>query len=517
MRSISADFTIVAAVTIAMLLFSWVGFTASDDWAYSQGAQGWLSQGFFVGENHWHLRAPHVLATAASYGLFGFGEFQLILPTILFFVILLLNTYYFVDKFAGRDAALISCILLALSPLMASSATQTSADITESLFIFLSVFLFLRAADSAAPSHMLFYAGIAAGLGWLTRETSAGLVVTYGLLFLAGYRYPRRDYWIMAAGAAAVVAVEMIYMAVMTGNPLYRYVIDFSLQAESIQKLAPGGVTLPGVGEAVSSVGGNVSAHWLVDPILALLLNQEFGLTFWAAAPIALWLCYSKRVSPGHRNFARILSLLAIVWFLVIAYVMGLRELPRYFMTPAIAALIMIAVWAAHYRSTIPRMAFILLAGGFAAAGLAGVYVSNNNFLYSERGAAQLIAGHGQIIYTDMRTAERARSLLKLKHLPELISADPPPPGAIYLYSPSNVAQGQVYGRTFDSGQYRPKPDWPQIWSDDPGRKYAGIALEKLGLKQFIPQGVYAKLNYPNLPLTAYRVPDGEKDETGKN
>lgn len=44
------------------------------------------------------------------------------------------------------------------------------------------------------------------------------------------------------------------------------------------------------------------------------------------------------------------------------------------------------------------------------------------------------------------------------------------------------------------------------MWKTDPGRKISGIVLEFIGLKQFIPANIYAKLDQPNMPLTAYRV-----------
>lgn len=504
------DLTLIAILTAAILAFAWVGFIAADDWAYSETAMRWLTEGLYVGDTHWALRHPHVLAIAASYAIFGFGEFQLILPITIFFLLILLAVYLFLNRHTGRHAALAACVLLVLTPLMNSNATMASADITEAFFILSSIFLFWQAKESATPLRILFCAGIALGLGWVTRETSAGLIISYGLMFLAGYRYLRRDYLIMASGAAAVVASEMAYMTAMTGNPLYRYKIDLFMHDSAIQSraaAAPGSLVMPGVGEAVSSIPGNVSAHWLVDPFLSILINQEFCLTFWIAIPIAGWLCFAQKADRGHRDLARFLSVIAVVWFLVISFGMGLRELPRYFMLPAIIAVILTGIWGANYWDAVSRKVLIAVVGGGIIANILGIYVENRNFLYGERAVAKLIAEHAETVYTDKRTATLAINLLKFKHLPGTVSSDPPPPGALFLYNPTNVAVGKVNKEKFDPAAFRPRQDWTQIWHDDPGRKISGIILEKTGLKQFIPEKIYAKLNYPNMPLSAYRVP----------
>jgi len=114
------DLTLIAILTAAILAFAWVGFIAADDRASSEAAMRWLTDGFYVGDTVWALRHPHVLGIAASYALFGFGEFQLILPAIIYLLLILVAVYVFLNRFAGRRAALAACVLLVLTPLMIS-------------------------------------------------------------------------------------------------------------------------------------------------------------------------------------------------------------------------------------------------------------------------------------------------------------------------------------------------------------------------------------------------------------
>lgn len=507
------DVAIIFAVAVFMLAFSWIGFIAADDAAYSDTAKEWLTAAPYLGDTHWALRHPHVLSIAASYGLFGYGEFQLVLPTTIYFFLTLAVVYALLDRFIDRNSALISCLLLTTMPLLIVIASMASADITEAFFIFLSVFLFWCSKRSKAPKLTLFFAGVAAALAWMTRETAAPLLMLYGVLFLTGYRYPRSQYWIIASGFAAMISVELAYMTLMSGDPLYRYKVDMSMHASAIESINKdhGAMSRWGVGEAKSSIPGNIAVNWLVDPFLSILVNQEFALLFWFAIPISAWLCFSPRVDSPRRELARFLSALSLFWFMTISYVMALREMPRYYLVPAIAGIMMIAMGYTTLRENdnASRMTKIFILVGFVSVALLCIYVTNKDFLYAERAAIQLAEENSETVYADPRTTYLANTLLKLKNKPDLISSEAPPTGALFLYSPTNASRGRI-GKSnksvFDSSAFSPKPEWTPVWKTDPGRKISGIVLEFIGLKQFIPANIFAKLDQPNAPLTAYRV-----------
>lgn len=509
------DIAVIFVAVAAFLAISWIGFYGGDDWEYFEAARQWLAKGWFLGDTHWEVRHTHVLSIAASFAIFGPGEIQLILPTVIYFLLTLLSVYYFLNRFISRKAALISCLLLTSTPIMIFITTMTRPGMTEAFFVVLSFVLFWIAPRGAMPGKMMLLAGIAAGLAWITRETTIALLIVYSIFFLAGWRISRPYYWIMAAGFIAVLICDAGYSTVMSGDPLYRYKTIISSHSAELSKNVDAQAPLLGVGEAVSSAPGNISVHWLIDPLAAILVNQEFGLLFWFAIPIGAWLCFSPGVNPLHREAARFLALLALVWFVMVSYGLGLREQPRYYAVPAIAAAALIGIGAANYAGTIPRPVVIALIALLISVNLLCFYIDNENPLYEERMAVKLAGELAEPIYTNTNSALMANRLLQVKQLSEVVSDAVPPAGGVYFYVPCkeedlpcNTLKRQAIREGFDPEKQ--KANWTPIWHNDPGRKISGILIEKAGLKHLIPSSIYYKLDYPSQPVTAYRV-SGER------
>ena len=314
----------------AVLAFAWVGYLGSDDVTYATGAYGWLRQFPYVG-GHGTIRYLITWPIALSFVAFGEGEFQLVLPTICYFAALIAVTYLCMARLLDRATAVVAAILVMTLPLFAVQATTASADITELTFIVASAWLFYIASTAARPFPLLFASGAAAGLAWLTRETAVALLLFYGLSFLAGYRIKRMHYFVMGAGFFAVWGCELAYLYAMTGNPLYR--IFISLHHNST------------VTRAVD-VAGNLFVHQAINPIVMLLVDQEFAVFFSIAIP-AIVLLLAKRVLPGpYAEIARLWSLLAITWFLFFAVNSSLLPLnPRYVAPTAYGAAIAVAIF----------------------------------------------------------------------------------------------------------------------------------------------------------------------------
>ena len=186
----AAAVVLLLAVMAAVLGFAWVGYLGSDDVTYVTGAYGWLREFPYVG-GHGTIRYLITWPIALSFLILGEGEFQMILPTICYFAVLIALTYLCMSRVLDRSTAMVAAILVMTLPLFAVQATTASADITELTFIVTSVWLFYFASLRARPAILLFASGAAAGLAWLTRETAVALLLFYGLAFLAGYRIRR--------------------------------------------------------------------------------------------------------------------------------------------------------------------------------------------------------------------------------------------------------------------------------------------------------------------------------------
>ena len=267
-------------------------------------------------------------------------------------------------------------------------------------------------------------------------------------------------------------------------------------------------------GERASSVTGNLSVHWLVDPLLAILINEEFCLLFWIAIPIGAWLCFDRRLSGSHRDLARFLALFALIWFLLISYGINLREQPRYYMVSTIAAAIVTGIWAVRSSAIVSiklRAGVLTL---LTAANLLGFYLDDEQLIYAEKAGARYAQMYGESVYTDPKTVFKAKRLFDIQHIRWTISDLPPPPGALYLYVPENFTVNKDKQRSWDEIKYKPQPQWKEIARDDRGRLLLGILIEKLGLKQYFPKALYRKLDHPYVTVILYRVPGGKTAET---
>ena len=483
---------LILAATVAVLSFAWVGFLGSDDVTYVVGAYGWLQHFPYVG-GHGTIRYLITVPIAISFRLFGEGEFQMILPTILYFAGLVVITYWFVARLIDRATAILAAILLVTLPLLAVQATTASADITEMVFIAASVWLYCLAAQSQRQAALLFGAGACAGLGWLTRETTVALVLFYGLAFLAGYRVKRSHYFIIGAGFLAVWSCELIYLWIMTGNPLYR--IHISLHHD------------PTVTRQFDSAG-NVFVHPAINPLLMLLINQEFGAFFWLAIPACIIVATRRSIDGQARKVAMLWIWVGLTWFLFFAVNSSLLPLnPRYATPTAYGAVIATAVLLRDLWSTQRTWAVLILVG-LLLTNLAAIHVENRDYMFGERALAAFVAEQHRVVYTDPDTAHRAQQLLEWERGEALVQAGAPRAGELFFYNPTRAGIPSRLVKPEDTGQYRPSAAWQTVWTAQPTPKLAGRILRTFGVDRFIPESLMRRLYLPHPGVTVYRIPN---------
>ncbi len=490
----------ITAFTCLILSFTWIGFLASDDQLYLLAVEGWLKDFPFVGETHWAVRHTVVLPMVVSVGILGSNEFALALPTMLYFFCVLGLTYWVTRHvFVDNVTAAAVTLLLAVTPLFAVQSTIAGVDIPELFFVILSIWLFYRAGADEHSIPLLFLAGIAAGLAWMSRETSAALLVFYGILFLRGKGLPRRLYWVMAGGWFLVTGLESLYFFLTTGDFLHRIhtVLSSHTSLGNVLKLNYAGGT------------GNLVHNRVFGPPLSLLVNQEFGLIFYMAIPAGLATCFGSGLNPEQRRLVRLIAGLGMVWFFVVGYMLGLRALPRYFTVPTFVAVFLIGIWLTHLlRHRSLRLAF-LLGAGLIAINIAGILVENRDPLFGERALAHFAGESDEDIYTDPHTLYRSGQLLRWTGDAAVARAkEAPVPGrGLFLYYPKNVDKGYVPGRgAFDPELFRPDASWEEVWRRDPPERLVG-AITKVGwIEALLPAAVTSKLRSPNPPVIVYRT-----------
>ena len=487
---------LLALAALAMLSFGWVGFMASDDGFYAEAAVNWLNHFPFVGDNHWSLRHPFVLAVAASFASFGVGEYSLVLVTTAFFIASVVLAYVWVSRVFGANQALWVGLVLVSTPLFAVSASIPGADITEMFFVLLSLYLFHRAwSDDTVLLFLL--AGIAAGLGWLTRETSVGLLLLYGLLFLFGYGGSRSRYLMVAVGFALPAVTEAVLLWMHSGDWLYRLHVDTS---QGSHRAA--GMMIPDT--------GNVAASGLLawfSPFLAVLVNQEFMLLFFLLLPAGIWAWRTDALEVEQQRMLSLLLWLSLCWFVTVGYLIPVRELPRYFDVSAFAAAMVVALWIGVGLRSRRHLLAALVGLALLSANLLAVYVENKDPIIGERELLNWLQDNPGTLYTDPKTYYSARFLLRDAGVLDRAKAGRPAAGGLYLYNPNRVLQDTR--PTGYAQEFAPDPGWQEVERLPAPRKLSGIVLESLGLGKYLPAGILRRLDRPTQTLVIYRSTTG--------
>jgi hypothetical protein len=505
-------------VVIATLAMAWTGYYGSDDQAYASGGLGWLNHFPYVGESHWTLRHTIVIPMAFFFRLFGISEFTLVLPVLGYLFALLALIYVMMSRHFDRATAAIAVVVLGTLPLMSLGATTVVPDFAEVFFCLSSLSLFFEATRSQRRNLLLVLAGVAAGFSWLTRETVVFFLLTYGLLFAAGYGVSRKYYFLMAAGFLGIVAVELVYFWAMTGNPLHRVTTDVLTHLGG-DTIGGNKALSSGIEHAVSKVEGklvgplartgNLSVNRFLDPILAVLANQEFMFLYYLAVPVAAWVAIRRIFTGTQAAFLGLVGLAGLIWFVCLYFQIGMTLLPRYYMLPSVALILVFAAWlrTVLWRRS-PALSVVLLLG-LIATHLVGIYVDNKNPIFGERALVEFLRQTNAVVLTDPETARNGGFLYEIAGVESRVVAGPPEPGKLFFYNPKYVTFGAMAidreERLKRLACYQPQPEWVMVWHKDPEPRWIGQVIDGLGVSDLLPKEIYRRLVQPNFPVTVYR------------
>ena len=182
------------------------------------------------------------------------------LPSLLYMVGALVIGFSLVKRMAGVCAAVFALLCAMTVPLFMVQGSIANIDMPELFFQMASIALFLKGAGKADPARWFFAAGVMAGLGFLSRETSVFIAGFYAVLFLINFEGRRWPLLWVAAGFLAMWGVELFYLGIMTGDPFYR--INIAMHHDS------------SIDRSID-LAGNFIMHPAIDPLLVLLFNQE--------------------------------------------------------------------------------------------------------------------------------------------------------------------------------------------------------------------------------------------------
>ncbi len=487
------------AVLYLLIAFNWVGFIASDDVTFARGAYGWIEHFPYVG-GHGTIRYTITMPMAVAFRLFGENEFAMALPGIVYLTGFVMLAWRAVAQIYGKQAAFGATLALATSPLLVINASVAGIDIIEMFFLWASVYLFWRCTEDGPTTARLVGAGAMAGIGFLTRETAIFIALFYAVFFVIGYRFDRRLYLWIAAGFLAIWSLELLYLGVMTGDPFYRF--NIALHHD------------PSIDRTIDLVG-NVIVNPLIDPLLVLLINQEFMLLFFFVPPLVAWQYFRGGGDAKARNFLMIIAAFALIWFFCVAAAQKLLPLnPRYFMISAAIACIFVGLTLVQMMRGAGMRTRRWAAAAFAVligTNLVGSYVENKDSVFGERQFARVTAAYPQeAIATDPMTRYRSDMLLRWGGARERATGEPPRAGQLYFYNARHADAANFKMTAGELPLFKPQSTWHLIGSYEPQPTVLALVLDRAGIASHLPAGIWNKLRNRHPRVYLYRLPAGD-------
>ena len=491
------------ALLVAIVVFtSWlgyVGFIASDDGSYSEAAVGWLDHFPYVGVNHWGLRHAVVLPVALSFWLGGISELNMMLPTKVYLLLLILLTYGCLSRLVERWTALLASALIALTPIFILPSSP-SDDLVECFFVVASIWAFYFGSGARASPPLLVLSGICAGLAFVTRETSAIIVLFYGILFLLGWRMPRAYFFLIAGGFLAVAAIDAAYLASMTGDPLYRFHINMGA-VSSDNPLHPETADALSLQNGLD-FAGLIAAPRLIQPVLMLFTAHQFGPLSFFVIPAGLWLWKNRRRQGPQIDVACLWGLLGLTWFLTLSYVLIVLYVdPRYYTVTVYSGVLVVALWLRTL--SLQRISYGLIAL-LSVGDLLMIYLDNKSLMFGEKALVAVARASDEAIYTDPATLNGAKFLLQHTATGHNVRAGLAPAGGLFFYN-SSPTRLEFYRDSV--GRFEPRSTWTLLRSFDEEPKLSARILRASGLEAVLPVGVAQKLDPPLHHCYLYRSP----------
>jgi 4-amino-4-deoxy-L-arabinose transferase-like glycosyltransferase len=457
---------LLAVLTAAALWLGWIGFIASDDSLYYDGAMRWVTHPPFAGDTHWSTRFPLTLTFACVLAVTGQGFGAFAVTAVLFYVAIVAVTGIYAAKVGGQRAGWIAAVLTATLPVIVSHATTVSVDLLEASALLLGAMLL---SGTTAIGRGVA-AGACFGIAVLCRETSLLPILGLAPLFLLGRPVPRRVLIASGIGFLLVIGGEALFQYAMTGDPLRRYTIAFH-HDEHIDRAA--------------NREGNFLLHPVIDPFLVLLVNDDFGLLFWLAG-LGVALGALRGIAEQGSKRLIVLAAMALASFVLVAILYSkLVRNPRYFTLPALVAAIVVAVWldrlASRWR--------VLLLTGLVGSNLLLMSVGNAHPRWEMEALVDAARVHPTETVTGDENVVRRAALPLGFARQKNIAFGSPPPGGLFVAREDQSPVGVVVRR------------YPS-----PPTRLGGI-LRQVRLQSIVPDPFAQRMFAPSPPIVLVRTP----------
>lgn len=459
-------------LTMALaIVMGWTGFMASDDSLYFAGADRWLHAPPFAGDNHWTTRFPLLWSFAAMLAVFGRNFAAFAATALLWYGVLVGLVGLFAARMGGARTGWIAALIAATLPVIVVNATTVGVDLLETALLLGGAWLLGEAGTGANRSALIrgLVGGMCFGTAIICRETSLLALVAMAPLFLIGRPVGRGVLIAAGVGLALVLGGEAFVQWALTGDPLRRYTIAFNHDSHI---------------DRAANHEGNFLAHPAIDPLLVLMINDDFGLLFWIAGAGAIML-FRRGWRIGQAGPIIVLAAMALASFALVAVLTEKLVLnPRYFMLPAILAIVVAALWLSH----VARRRRWLILGGMLSINLLMLSVGNAHPRWEMEALIEASRTHpGEVISGDPVMVRRAK-------LPMAFAGR-----ANIKYAPA--AAGQLIVAPIDRA---PVGAIIARYPSPPTR--LGAAIDALGMRHVVPGALHRRMFTPNETMVLVRT-----------
>lgn len=434
-------FIAVAFGTLMILLFP-TGFGGGgyDDQRYLDAAHMWMQHFPYVGTTHWELRSTLVLPLATLLSTFGDRISVAMSLPIFVSVLFVAFNFFAIHRTFGRDVAVLWSLIFLTTPLYIKIGSTLFPEIVEMLFATMSVWLFYFGTGSEKRRTCFILAGLTAAAAIMTRETSAWIVLAYGLYFILFDRRRWMDYLWIAASLAIPLILEFLWLYHATGHPFYRQLVDmghssipdttlsraFSHDSHLIDSNADKRWEDPGI----------FRIHWAINPALSLLVDARFGFSGAILAIASVYARFGSNIEDFYKNNTtiRMIGISAIISFVFTTYVLVLYPDQRYYIYVLYCITLVLAFVLANLLSAGRKI---------VGLGLLLVAVGTNLVLTNTmrpldtpaKAAMAIIENHQDVIYVGQpRLAGYLATRLNERGLTHRVRIGTPPKGALFVY-----------------------------------------------------------------------------------
>lgn len=228
---------LILSASLALRIFLSKDLSYPDSFYYSQLANNFNQHYFFQPDWYYNFRFLFIIPLAIILKIFGIHSYAVLILPLGCYILEFLLLIKIAKMLLPKINTIIPAILIALYPIDVKASINLLPDITLSLILAFSFYLFLLGIKRGVKIYFLF-AGITTALGMFVQEHSLifNIVLVLYLLSINNFKKLRKYHYsigYLLAGNIIIIFLELMISYIKTGNMFY--IFSNYLRFSSIQ------------------------------------------------------------------------------------------------------------------------------------------------------------------------------------------------------------------------------------------------------------------------------------------